>query len=121
MKNRADFVVPAHFLMVVADQSAIEATAANQHAAKPIGMVNVGLAGVNNPPVESLGDFEQLRGLGFLITAGNNQQLRICRTHVFLPFISLFAHATTGVRDENIEAGALAAGESSRRNGSNEP
>ena len=52
MKNRADFVVPAHFLMVVADQSAIETTATNQCAAKLIGVVNVGLAGINNPPVE---------------------------------------------------------------------
>lgn len=120
MKNRADFVVPAHFLMVVACQFAIETTAANQCAAKPIGVVNVGLAGVNNPSVETLGDFEQPRGCGFLITAGDNWQLWICRTH-FLPFVSLFAHATTGVRDENIEAGALAAGESSRRNGSHEP
>jgi hypothetical protein len=121
MKNRADFVVPAHFLMVMAYQSAIETTAANQRAAKLIGVVNVGLAGIDNPPVETLGDFEQFRGYGFLITAWDNLQLRICRTHIFLPFISLFAHATTGVRDENIEAGALAAVESSRRNGSHEP
>ena len=68
MKNRADFIVPADFLMVVVNQSPIEAATTNHQAAKLVGVVNVHLAGVNHTAIKAFGDFKQSGWPWFVIT-----------------------------------------------------